>query len=60
MYLFCVFWVLMDLERAKACEGEVLLMELCKKMEWYAQICLKDGKQRFRGIFGDFAGVIVL
>jgi len=60
MYLFCVFWFLMDLERAKACEGEVLWMESCKKMECYAQIRLKDGKQRYQGKIGDFAWVVAL
>ena len=44
MYLCCVFWVLVGLERGKACEEGVLLMELCKKMGCYAQTCLKDGK----------------
>jgi len=35
-------------------------MELGKKMECYAQICLKDGKQRFQREIGDFARVIAL
>jgi len=60
MYLCCVFWFVMDLERGKACEEGVLWMESCKKMESYVQICLKDGKQRFQGKFGDFARVIAL
>ena len=60
MYLFCVFWFSMDLERAKVCGEGVSLMELCEKMGCYAQIYLHDGKQIFQGKFGDFAGVIAL
>jgi len=60
MYLFCVLWFFVNLERATACEGEVSLMELCKKMGCYAQICLEDGKEGFQGKFDDFAGVVAL
>ena len=50
----------MDFEWAQVCEVEVLLRELCKKMECYARTCLKDGKQRWQGEIGDFARVVAL